>query len=195
MNEKRFIRAEDSNGLKSIFDNEIENGKPILVNCIGEVGKVVDLLNELEDENEQLQKYNEQLKERLEKINGGYGLLTHRNGLTANEWLIESQERELEKKNEQISDWIERHSKDIVKIGEQKSTISQLEEEKDNMNLFIKQTIEPLLFNCVFELNTIESMSQVELAEKIEDEIIPFIQDFKYLKYESPEEEKQDKSE
>lgn len=44
------------------------------------------------------------LKRRLEKINGGYGHLTYRNGLTANEWLIESQERELKKKNEQISD-------------------------------------------------------------------------------------------
>ena len=80
-------------------------------------------------------------------------------------------------------------------LNEQQSTISRLEEENDNMNLFIKQTIEPLLFNCVFELDTIESMSQVELARKIENEIIPFIQDFKYLKYESPEEEKQDKSE
>ena len=80
-------------------------------------------------------------------------------------------------------------------LNEQQATISRLEEENDNMNLFIKQTIEPLLFNCVFELNTIESMSQVELARKIEDEIIPFIQDFKYLKYESLEEEKQDKSE
>ena len=80
-------------------------------------------------------------------------------------------------------------------MNEQQTTISRLEEENDNMNLFIKQTIEPLLFNCVFELNTIESMSQVELANKIEDGIIPFIQDFKYLKYESPEEEKQDKSE
>ena len=80
-------------------------------------------------------------------------------------------------------------------LNEQQSTISQLEEENDNMNLFIKQTIEPLLFNCVFELDTIESMSQVELSRKIEDEIIPFIQDFKYLKYESLEEEKQDKSE
>ena len=80
-------------------------------------------------------------------------------------------------------------------LNEQQSTISQLEEENDNMNLFIKQTIEPLLFDCVFELNTIESMSQAELAKKIEEEIIPFIQDFKYLKYESPEEEKQDKSE
>ena len=66
----------------------------------------------------------------------------------------------LEKKNEEISDWIERHSKDIVKIGEQKSTISQLEEEKDNMNLFIKQTIEPLLFNCVFELNTLNGNTE-----------------------------------
>ena len=81
------------------------------------------------------------------------------------------------------------------RLNEQQATISRLEEENDNMNLFIKQTIEPLLFNCVFELNTIESMSQVELVMKIEDEIIPFIQDFKYLKYESLEEEKQDKSE
>ena len=79
-------------------------------------------------------------------------------------------------------------------LNEQQATISRLEEENDNMNLFIKQTIEPLLFNCVFELDTIESMSQVELARKIENEIIPFIQDFKYLKYESLEEEKQDKS-
>ena len=80
-------------------------------------------------------------------------------------------------------------------LNEQQATISQLEAENDNMNLFIKQTIEPLLWNCVFELNTIESMSQVELAEKIENEIIPFIQDFKYSQYESLEEEKQDKSE
>ena len=54
VSEKRFTRSEDSNGLKSIFDNEIENGKPLLVNCIGEVGKVVDLLNELNDENQLL---------------------------------------------------------------------------------------------------------------------------------------------
>ena len=79
--------------------------------------------------------------------------------------------------------------------SEQQATINRLEEENDNMNLFIKQTIEPLLFDCVFELSTIESMSQVELAKKIENEIIPFIQDFKYLKYESLEEAKQDKSE
>lgn len=87
------------------------------------------------------------------------------------------------------------HFATIDLLNEQQATISRLEEENDNMNLFIKQTIEPLLFNCAFELNTIESMSQVELANKIEDEIIPFIQNFKYLKYESPEEAKQDKSE
>lgn len=61
-------------------------------------------INQLKEDNEQLRKYNGQLKERLERINGGYGHLTYRRGLTANEWLIESQERELKKKNEQISD-------------------------------------------------------------------------------------------
>lgn len=85
--------------------------------------------------------------------------------------------------------------RDEMSIKTMMSNMEKLEEANDNMNLFIKQTIEPLLFNCVFELNTIESMSQVELANKIENEIIPFIQNFKYLKYESPEEEKQDKSE
>ena len=101
---------------------------------------IIDLLNEQQSKiddlnhvNEQLRKYNGQLKERLEKINGGYGHLTHRNGLTANEWLIESQERELKKKNEQISDWIERHSKDIAKICEQQVTINQLKEENEQL--------------------------------------------------------------
>ena len=181
MSEKRFKLAYEK-GNEAIFEDLAKYPYPRRMTN----KEVENLLNKQQDTIITL-------KRRLEKINGGYGLLTHRNGLTANEWLIESQERELKKKNEQISDWIERHSKDIVKIGEQKSTISRLEEENDNMNLFIKQTIEPLLFNCVFELDTIESMSQVELARKIEDEIIPFIQDFKYLKYESLEEEKQDK--
>ena len=182
MNEKRFKLAYEK-GNEAIFE-DLDHPYPIRMTN----KEVENLLNKQQDTIITL-------KRRLEKINGGYGHLTHRKGLTANEWLIESQEKELKKKNKQISDWIEQHSKDIVKISEQKTTISQLEEENDNMNLFIKQTIEPLLFNCVFELNTIESMSQVELANKIENEIIPFIQDFKYLKYESPEEAKQDKSE
>lgn len=184
MSEKRFKLDVRMDMPKLLIDNNTNEKYNLLM--VNDIEKIVDVLNEQQDTIITL-------KRRLEKINGGYGLLTHRKGLTANEWLIESQERELKKKNEQISDWIERHSKDIATISKQKATISRLEEENDNMNLFIKQTIEPLLFNCVFELNTIESMSQVELAEKIEEEIIPFIQDFKYLKYESLEEEKQDK--
>jgi len=102
--------------------------------------EVVDLLNEqqatikkLQEKNKQLRKYNKQLKERLEKINGGYGHLTHRNGLTANEWVIESQEKELKKKNEQISEWIEQHSKDIAKISEQNKLIQKLKEENEQL--------------------------------------------------------------
>lgn len=67
------------------------------------------------------------LKLRLEKINGGYGHLTHKKGLTANEWLLNKQERELKKKDEQISNWIEQHSKDIIKIGEQQAIINKQE--------------------------------------------------------------------
>ena len=80
-----------------------------------------------------LKERNKQLRRRLEKINGGYGHLTHRNGLTANEWVIESQEKELKKKNEQISDWIERHSKDIVKIGEQRTTIKSKDKQLERL--------------------------------------------------------------
>ena len=89
---------------------------------------MISNMKKLEEKNEQLRNYNKQLKQRLEKINGGYGHLTHRSGLTPNEWLIESQERELKKKDEQISDWIEQHSKDIVKIGEQQAIIEGLKE-------------------------------------------------------------------
>lgn len=96
-------------------------------------------MKKLKEENKQLRKYNKQLKERLEKINGGYGHLTHRNGLTANEWLIESQEKELKKKNEQISDWIERHSKDIAKISEQNKLIQTLKEENEQLRQFINK--------------------------------------------------------
>lgn len=134
MSEKRF---ELVNGIiTDMQDNERMYG----------IFELVDKLNELCEENDQLRKYNGQLKKRLEKINGGYGHLTHRNGLTANEWLIESQEKELQKKNEQISDWIEQHSKDVAKIGEQQATISDLKEENeqlqkqiDEYNLILKQ--------------------------------------------------------
>ena len=67
----------------------------------------------------------------------------------------------------------------------------KLEEERDNMSLFLIETILPLLKDCVFELQTIETMSQVELAERIEEEVIPFIREYKYLQYESIEEMKE----
>ena len=113
MSEKRFTLDDEENGLCRCI---LVDGEEIPT-C-----EICDLLNEQQDTILTL-------KRRLEKINGGYGHLTHRNGLTANEWVIESQERELKKKNEQISDWIEQHSKDIVKIGEQQITIRELKEE------------------------------------------------------------------
>ena len=102
--------------------------------------ETVDLLNEQESTITSLKERNKQLRRRLEKINGGYGHLARRNGLTANEWVIESQEKELIKKNEQISDWIERHSKDIVKIGEQQTTIRELKEEMVRLHKIIEQS-------------------------------------------------------
>lgn len=97
-------------------------------------------LNELYEENEQLRKYNGQLKERLEKINGGYGHLTYRRGLTANEWLIESQERELKKKNEQISDLKEENE-------ELKQRITLFEKQEDEFEQYTAQSIENMIAN------------------------------------------------
>lgn len=97
-------------------------------------------LNELYEENEQLRKYNGQLKERLEKINGGYGHLTYRRGLTANEWLIESQERELKKKNEQISDLQEENE-------ELKQRITLFEKQEDEFEQYTAQSIENMIAN------------------------------------------------
>lgn len=119
---KRFVQSKYAHHLQDIKTDTHYYLTSEKIGC----KDLFDEIERLTEENEQLRKYNEQLKKRLEKINGGYGHLTHRNGLTANEWLIESQERELQKKNEQISDWIEQHSKDVVKIGEQQVTINQL---------------------------------------------------------------------
>lgn len=116
MSEKRF--EIDIDHLLLVWD--AEKNKRL------EIEDIVDLLNKQEDAIITL-------KRRLEKINNGYGDLTHRNGLTANEWLIESQEKELKKKNEQISEWIEQHSKDIAKISEQNKLIQNLKEENDEL--------------------------------------------------------------
>ena len=118
MSEKRFSKLSSSIDYFDVWDSVEEKGYTL--------EEVCEKLNEQQDTIITL-------KRRLEKINGGYGHLTHRNGLTANEWVIESQERELKKKNEQISDWIEQHSKDIVKIGEQQATILKLEEANEQL--------------------------------------------------------------
>ena len=112
------------------------------------------------------------LRRRLEKINGGYAHLTHRNGLTANEWVIESQERELQKKNEQISDWIEQHSKDIEKISEQQATISDLKEEneqlKEERNYFERKKCE--YFNK-YNKKHLDNIQLKEENEQLKEEL------------------------
>lgn len=109
MSEKRFRYGETD-----LFEWVTDNGEIISTK------ECVNLLNEQ-------QTIILNLKLRLEKINGGYGYLTHKNGLTPNEWLLSKQERELKKKDEQISNWIEQHSKDIAKISEQQATIEAKE--------------------------------------------------------------------
>lgn len=60
---------------------------------------------------------------------------------------------------------------------------SKIDYKSTNTNLFLQDVIVKILFDCVFEMRTIESMSQIELADKIENEIIPFIQNYDYLEY------------
>jgi len=93
----------------------------------------IDLLNEQQDTIITLRR-------RLEKINGGYGHLTYRRGLTANEWLIESQERELKKKNEQISDLKEENE-------ELKQRITLFEKQEDEFEQYTAQSIENMIAN------------------------------------------------
>ena len=134
VSEKRFYITDTGLGLDTESDEMYSFGdEEDFCRLFDKLNEQQAIISTLKEENEQLRKYNGQIKKRLEKINGGYGHLTHRKGLTANEWLIESQERELKKKNEQISDWIERHSKDIAKICEQQATISDLK--KENIEL------------------------------------------------------------
>ena len=156
MSEKRFrVRFEQEDGR-----GEIVNEKGVELTA----REVVDLLNEQRDTIITLRR-------RLEKINGGYGHLTHRNGLTANEWVIESQEKELRKKNEQISDWIERHSKDIVKIGEQQTTIRELKEEMVRLHKMSIELMDRVIPNLRRENNQLRQ--EIERLKKELDEKCP----------------------
>ena len=156
MSEKRFrVRFEQEDGR-----GEIVNKKGVELTA----REVVDLLNKQQDTIITLRR-------RLEKINGGYGHLTHRNGLTANEWVIESQEKELRKKNEQISDWIERHSKDIVKIGEQQTTIRELKEEMVRLHKMSIELMDRVIQNLRRDNNQLRQ--EIERLKKELDEKCP----------------------
>ena len=72
MSEKRFILAEDSNGLYSIFDTEDKEGNPLIYGAEFGTEKIIDLLNELNDENKTLKKENEWLKKELKGLNKKY---------------------------------------------------------------------------------------------------------------------------
>lgn len=126
MSEKRFVYEEEH------FPVALMQIKDTISNKTYDLEECCELLNEQ-------QTIILNLKLRLEKINGGYGHLTHKKGLTPNEWLLSKQERELKEKDEQISNWIEQHSKDIVRISEQQSTIGKLQRYNDVLhdeNLF-----------------------------------------------------------
>lgn len=107
-----------------------------LMNNEGAFNKLVLRLNKQDANITRLRRW-------LEKINGGYGHLTHRNGLTANEWVIQSQEKELKKKEEQISRWIEKYAENIVRISDQQRIINELKEENEKLqkenNVYEKQ--------------------------------------------------------
>lgn len=51
MCEKRFILAEDSNGVYSILDTEDKEDNPLIYGV-----EIIDLLNELNDENQELKR-------------------------------------------------------------------------------------------------------------------------------------------
>lgn len=51
MCEKRFILAEDTNGLYSILDTEDKEDNPLIYGV-----EIIDLLNELNDENQELKR-------------------------------------------------------------------------------------------------------------------------------------------
>ena len=132
--------------------------------------RVMKKLNSLEEENKQL-------KRRLEKINGGYGHLTHRKGLTANEWLIQSQEKELKKKDDRISEWIEQHSKDIAKISEQNKLIQNLKEENDKLKELIKGNVfgkyrEGSLADLKFKAIAYDDIVKLEMSYESEPKVI-----------------------
>ena len=65
---KRFILAEDSNGLYSIFDTEDKEDEPLIYGARFGTEKIVDLLNEQQEMIDQLEKENTNLIELAEEL-------------------------------------------------------------------------------------------------------------------------------
>lgn len=153
MSEKRFILSvnEDAPNTLDIIDvvaNKTYNFENDVV-LINQAKQLVDFLNEQ-------QTIILNLKLRLEKINGGYGHLTHKKGLTPNEWLLSKQERELKEKDEQISDWIEQHGKDIARISEQQAIINTQKEAIKRLKCMNNQLERRLDYSIAYDMGECE---------------------------------------
>ena len=68
MSENRFILAEDSNGLFSIFDNEDPEDEPLIYGARFGTEKIVDLLNTQQATIEQLERKLELKTEEVEYL-------------------------------------------------------------------------------------------------------------------------------
>ena len=68
MSKKRFILAEDSNGLYSIFDTKDKEDEPLIYGAKFGTEKIVDLLNEQQEMIDQLEKENTNLIELAEEL-------------------------------------------------------------------------------------------------------------------------------
>ena len=68
MSEKRFLLAEDSNGLFSIFDNEDLEDEPLIYGARFGTEKIVDLLNTQQATIEQLERKLELKTEEVEYL-------------------------------------------------------------------------------------------------------------------------------
>jgi len=65
---ERFILAEDSNGLFSIFDNEDSENEPLLYGAEFGTEEIVVLLNKLNNENKTLKKEVETLQKKIDLL-------------------------------------------------------------------------------------------------------------------------------
>ena len=154
MSEKRFeIDGVEVERFMLVFGDD---GTRIVDNQTGKELYAIDVVGVLNEQQDTITL----LKIRLEKINGGYGHLTHKNGLTPNEWLLQSQEQELRKKNERIHELIEEYGENIAEI-------SKLQYENKTLRKTCRQLQDKIDFLCeVFDYGSDESIQKVKKYEK-----------------------------